>query len=125
MRIDNHKLIFNDDVLFLTGCQIMNKKRIVFIRKKYLLIFPTVVACVFTRAHAVSQMMTSCQGRSVTASCQASRQSVSGGSQTWDVDDGQWLIFSDMTNNTSGGAVFLQQSADFTIYPQNETGMTL
>lgn len=33
--------------------------------------------------------------------------------------------FSGMANNASGGAVFLQQSAEFTISPHNETGMTL
>lgn len=33
--------------------------------------------------------------------------------------------FSDMTNNASGGAVFLQQGAEFSLLPENETGMTL
>ena len=33
--------------------------------------------------------------------------------------------FSDMTNNASGGAVFLQQGAEFSLSPENETGMTL
>ncbi|EMQ5212614.1 AidA family protein, partial [Shigella flexneri] len=36
-----------------------------------------------------------------------------------------WLVFSDMTNNASGGAVFLQQGAEFSLLPENETGMTL
>ncbi|CAM3266101.1 autotransporter-associated beta strand repeat-containing protein [Shigella flexneri] len=30
-----------------------------------------------------------------------------------------------MTNNASGGAVFLQQGAEFSLLPENETGMTL
>lgn len=33
--------------------------------------------------------------------------------------------FSDMNNNASGGAVFLQQGAEFSLSPENETGMTL
>lgn len=32
--------------------------------------------------------------------------------------------FFDMTNNASGGAVFLQQGAEFSLLPENETGMT-
>jgi len=96
---------FNDGVLFLTGCQIMNKKWIVFIRKEYLLIFLAVVACAFTRANAASQIMPSCQGVNVIASCRASRQSLSGSTQVWNVADGQWLIFSSMKNDTSGGHI--------------------
>ncbi len=103
----------------------MNKKWIVFIRKEYLLIFLAVVACAFTRANAASQIMPSCQGVNVIASCRASRQSLSGSTQVWNVADGQWLIFSSMKNDTSGGAVFLQQGANFTLSAQDGTGMTL
>ncbi|EFC1526866.1 AIDA-I family autotransporter adhesin YfaL/EhaC [Escherichia ruysiae] len=103
----------------------MNKKWIIFIRKGYLLIFPAVVACVFTRANAASQILASCQGVNVSTSCLASRQSLSGSMQTWSVADGQWLIFSSMANDASGGAVFLQQGADFILSAQGGTGMTL
>ncbi len=103
----------------------MNKKWIVFIRKESLLIFLAVVACAFTRANAASQIMPSCQGVNVIASCRASRQSLSGSTQVWNVADGQWLIFSSMKNDTSGGAVFLQQGANFTLSAQDGTGMTL
>ncbi len=64
-------------------------------------------------------------GYDIKASCHASRQSLSGITQDWSVADGQWLVFSDMTNNASGGAVFLQQGAEFSLLPENETGMTL
>lgn len=65
------------------------------------------------------------RGYDIKASCHASRQSLSGITQDWSVADGQWLVFSDMTNNASGGAVFLQQGAEFSLLPENETGMTL
>lgn len=71
----------------------MNKKWIIFIRKGYLLIFPAVVACVFTRANAASQILASCQGVNVSTSCLASRQSLSGSMQTWSVADGHGLFF--------------------------------
>ncbi|WP_435625961.1 AIDA-I family autotransporter adhesin YfaL/EhaC [Escherichia ruysiae] len=103
----------------------MNKKWIIFIRKGYLLIFLAVVACVFTRANAASQILSSCQGVNVSTSCLASRQSLSGSMQTWSVADGQWLIFSSMANDASGGAVFLQQGADFILSAQGGTGMIL
>lgn len=79
----------------------------------------------FTRANAASQVLASCQGVNVTASCRASYQSLSGSTQTWNVADGQWLVFSSMANDASGGAVFLQQGADFTLSAQDGTGMTL
>ena len=68
------------------------------------------IASLFS-ANGVAAVTDSCQGYDVKASCQASRQSLSGITQDWSIADGQWLVFSDMTNNASGGAVFLQQGA--------------
>lgn len=82
------------------------------------------IASLFS-VNSVAEVLDSCQGYDIKASCQASRQSLSGITQDWSIADGQWVIFSGMANNASGGAVFLQQSAEFTISPQNETGMTL
>ena len=82
------------------------------------------IASLFS-ANGVAAVTDSCQGYDVKASCQASRQSLSGITQDWSIADGQWLVFSDMTNNASGGAVFLQQGAEFSLLPENETGMTL
>ncbi len=79
-----------------------NKKRRVFRRKGYLLILPPVLAWPAIQAHAVQ----TCQGDQVITSCQASRQSLSGGSANWRVADDQWLIFQNANENTSGGAVF-------------------
>ncbi|EKI52114.1 hypothetical protein ECN1_2361 [Escherichia coli N1] len=76
-------------------------------------------------ANGVAAAIDLCQGYDIKASCHASRQSLSGITQDWSVADGQWLVFSDMTNNASGGAVFLQQGAEFSLLPENETGMTL
>lgn len=81
------------------------------------------IASLFS-VNSVAEVLDSCQGYDIKASCQASRQSLSGITQDWSIADGQWVIFSGMANNASGGAVFLQQSAEFTISPQNETGMT-
>ena len=82
------------------------------------------IASLFS-ANGAAAVIDSCQGYDIKANCQASRQSLSGNMQDWSIADGQWLIFSGMANNASGGAVFLQHSAEFTISPQNETGMTL
>nr|WP_249420372.1 hypothetical protein [Escherichia fergusonii] len=82
------------------------------------------IASLFS-TNGIAAVIDSCQGYDIKASCQASRQSLSGITQDWSIADGQWVIFSGMANNASGGAVFLQQSAEFTISPQNETGMTL
>ncbi|MCJ8704668.1 hypothetical protein MWH01_37270, partial [Escherichia coli] len=98
--------------------------RIIFLRKEYLSLLPSMIASLFS-ANGVAAVIDSCQGYDIKASCHASRQSLSGNMQDWSIADGQWLIFSGMANNASGGAVFLQQSAEFTISPQNETGMTL
>ncbi|MDO1871254.1 hypothetical protein Q2366_26150, partial [Escherichia coli] len=67
----------------------------------------------------------SCQRYDIKASCHARKQSLSVYIQDWCLADGQWMIFSGMVNNASGGAVFLQHSAEFTISPQNEPVMTL
>lgn len=98
--------------------------RIISLRKEYLSLLPSMIASLFS-ANGAAAVIDSCQGYDIKASCQASRQSLSGNIQDWSIADGQWLIFSGMVNNASGGAVFLQHSAEFTISPQNETGMTL
>lgn len=98
--------------------------RIISLRKEYLSLLPSMIASLFS-ANGAAAVIDSCQEYDIKASCQASRQSLSGNMQDWSIADGQWLIFSGMANNASGGAVFLQQSAEFTISPQNETGMTL
>lgn len=98
--------------------------RIIFLRKEYLSLLPSMIASLFS-VNSVAEVLDSCRGYDIKASCQASRQSLSGITQDWSIADGQWVIFSGMANNASGGAVFLQQSAEFTISPQNETGMTL
>lgn len=98
--------------------------RIIFLRKEYLSLLPSMFASLFS-ANGVAAAIDLCQGYDIKASCHASRQSLSGITQDWSVADGQWLVFSDMTNNTSGGAVFLQQGAEFSLLPENETGMTL
>ncbi|EPC6920802.1 AIDA-I family autotransporter adhesin YfaL/EhaC [Escherichia coli] len=98
--------------------------RIIFLRKEYLSLLPSMIASLFS-ANGVAAAIDSCQGYDIKASCHASRQSLSGITQDWSIADGQWLVFSDMTNNASGGAVFLQQGAEFSLSPENETGMTL
>ncbi|EFJ3803379.1 TPA: hypothetical protein N6456_003921, partial [Escherichia coli] len=98
--------------------------RIIFLRKEYLSLLPSMIASLFS-VNSIAEVLDSCQGYDIKASCQASRQSLSGITQDWSIADGQWVIFSGMANNASGGAVFLQQSAEFTISPHNETGMTL
>ncbi|EEU1435242.1 AIDA-I family autotransporter adhesin YfaL/EhaC [Escherichia coli] len=98
--------------------------RIIFLRKEYLSLLPSMIASLFS-ANGVAAVIDSCQGYDIKASCHASRQSLSGFTQDWSIADGQWLFFSDMTNNASGGAVFLQQEAEFSLSPENETGMTL
>ncbi len=98
--------------------------RIIFLRKEYLSLLPSMIASLFS-ANGVAAVTDLCQGYDIKASCHASRQSLSGITQDWSVADGQWLVFSDMTNNASGGAVFLQQGAEFSLLPENETGMTL
>lgn len=98
--------------------------RIIFLRKEYLSLLPSMIASLFS-ANGVAAVIDSCQGYDIKASCHASRQSLSGFTQDWSIADGQWLVFSDMTNNASGGAVFLQQEAEFSLSPENETGMTL
>lgn len=98
-----------------------NKKRRVFRRKGYLLILPPVLAWPAIQAQAVQ----TCQGDQVITSCQASRQSLSGGSANWRVADDQWLIFQNANENTSGGAVFLAGGASFSASPKNNNGMTL
>lgn len=98
--------------------------RIIFLRKAYLSLLPSMFASLFS-ANGVAAAIDLCQGYDIKASCHASRQSLSGITQDWSVADGQWLVFSDMTNNASGGAVFLQQGAEFSLLPENETGMTL
>lgn len=82
------------------------------------------IASLFS-VNSVAEVLDSCQGYDIKASCQASRQSLSGITQDWSIADGQWVIFSGMANNASGGAVFLQQGAEFSLSPENETGMTL
>ncbi|MEJ1748781.1 AIDA-I family autotransporter adhesin YfaL/EhaC [Escherichia coli] len=98
--------------------------RIIFLRKEYLSLLQSMFASLFS-ANGVAAAIDLCQGYDIKASCHASRQSLSGITQDWSVADGQWLVFSDMTNNASGGAVFLQQGAEFSLLPENETGMTL
>ncbi|HFV5147429.1 TPA: AIDA-I family autotransporter adhesin YfaL/EhaC [Escherichia coli] len=98
--------------------------RIIFLRKEYLSLLLSMFASLFS-ANGVAAAIDLCQGYDIKASCHASRQSLSGITQDWSVADGQWLVFSDMTNNASGGAVFLQQGAEFSLLPENETGMTL
>lgn len=98
--------------------------RIIFLRKEYLSLLPSMFASLFS-ANGVAAAIDLCQGYDIKASCHASRQSLSGITQDWSVADGQWLVFSDMTNNASRGAVFLQQGAEFSLLPENETGMTL
>ncbi|HBH5133465.1 TPA: AIDA-I family autotransporter YfaL, partial [Escherichia coli] len=98
--------------------------RIIFLRKEYLSLLPSMIASLFS-ANGVAAAIDLCQGYDIKASCHASRQSLSGITQVWSIADGQWLVFSDMINNASGGAVFLQQGAEFTLSPENETGMTL
>lgn len=98
--------------------------RVIFLRKEYLSLLPSMIASLFS-ANGVAAAIDLCQGYDIKASCHASRQSLSGITQVWSIADGQWLVFSDMTNNASGGAVFLQQGAEFTLSPENETGMTL
>lgn len=98
--------------------------RIIFLRKEYLSLLPSMIASLFS-ANGFAAAIDLCQGYDIKASCHASRQSLSGITQDWSVADGQWLVFSDMTNNASGGAVFLQQGAEFSLLPENETGMTL
>ena len=98
--------------------------RIIFLRKEYLSLLPSMIASLFS-ANGVAAVIDSCQGYDIKASCHASRQSLSGITQDWSIADGQWLVFSDMNNNASGGAVFLQQGAEFSLSPENETGMTL
>ncbi len=98
-----------------------NKKQRVFRRKGYLLILPPVLAWPAIQAQAVQ----TCQGDQVITSCQASRQSLSGGSANWLVADDQWLIFQNANENTSGGAVFLAGGASFSASPKNNNGMTL
>ena len=98
--------------------------RIIFLRKEYLSLLPSMIAYLFS-ANGVAAAIDLCQGYDIKASCHASRQSLSSFTQDWSIADGQWLVFSDMTNNASGGAVFLQQGAEFSLSPENETGMTL
>ncbi|EFG7939166.1 TPA: AIDA-I family autotransporter adhesin YfaL/EhaC [Escherichia coli] len=98
--------------------------RIIFLRKEYLSLLPSMIASLFS-ANGVAAAIDLCQGYDIKASCHASRQSLSSFTQDWSIADGQWLVFSDMTNNASGGAVFLQQGAEFSLSPENETGMTL
>ncbi|EMD8583268.1 AIDA-I family autotransporter adhesin YfaL/EhaC [Escherichia coli] len=98
--------------------------RIIFLCKEYLSLLPSMIASLFS-ANGVAAVIDSCQGYDIKASCHASRQSLSGITQDWSIADGQWLVFSDMNNNASGGAVFLQQGAEFSLSPENETGMTL
>ena len=69
------------------------------------------IASLFS-ANGAAAVIDSCQGYDIKASCQASRQSLSGNIQDWSIADGQWLIFSGMVNNTSGGAVFLQHRSE-------------
>ena len=94
--------------------------RIIFLRKEYLSLLPSMIASLFS-ANGFAAAIDLCQGYDIKASCHASRQSLSGITQDWSVADGQWLVFSDMTNNASGGAVFLQQGAEFSLLPENET----
>ncbi|HGT5530042.1 TPA: AIDA-I family autotransporter adhesin YfaL/EhaC [Escherichia coli] len=98
--------------------------RIIFLRKEYLSLLPSMIASLFS-TNGIAAVIDSCQGYDIKASCQASRQSLSGNMQDWSIADGQWVIFSGMANNASGGAVFLQQGAEFSLSPENETGMTL
>ena len=98
--------------------------RIIFLRKEYLSLLPSMIASLFS-TNGIAAVIDSCQGYDIKASCQASRQSLSGITQDWSIADGQWVIFSGMANNASGGAVFLQQGAEFSLLPENETGMTL
>ena len=71
--------------------------RIIFLRKEYLSLLPSMIASLFS-ANGVAAVTDSCQGYDVKASCQASRQSLSG---------------------------ITQQGAEFSLLPENETGMTL
>ncbi|HHK9240905.1 TPA: hypothetical protein ACQZFE_000996, partial [Escherichia coli] len=72
--------------------------RIIFLRKEYLSLLPSMIASLFS-ANDVAAAIDLCQGYDIKASCHASRQSLSGITQVWSIADGQWLVFSDMTNN--------------------------
>ncbi|MGG8980236.1 hypothetical protein ACQ9AP_26880, partial [Escherichia coli] len=50
--------------------------RIIFLRKEYLSLLPSMIASLFS-ANGVAAVTDSCQGYDVKASCQASRQSLS------------------------------------------------
>lgn len=89
--------------------------RIIFLRKEYLSLLPSMIASLFS-ANGVAAVTDSCQGYDVKASCQASRQSLSGITQDWSIADGQWLVFSDMTNNASGGPYFCNKERNFHYY---------
>lgn len=102
-----------------------NKEWRIFKRKGFLLILPPMLAGPLMQAEAMVQVTQACQGYNVTSSCHASRQNISGRNTAWQVSDGQWLIFSDMTNNASGGAVFLAGGAGFSVAPEGDSGMAL
>lgn len=97
--------------------------RIIFLRKEYLSLLPSMIASLFS-ANGVAAAIDLCgdmiSKRVVTPAGKAFQ--ALRGSGVSPMGNG-W--FSDMTNNASGGAVFLQQGAEFTLSPENETGMTL
>ncbi len=86
--------------------------RIIFLRKEYLSLLPSMIASLFS-ANGVAAVIDSCQGYDIKASCHASRQSLSGITQDWSIADGQWLVFSDMTNNAAVGPYFCNKERSF------------
>ncbi|MEH4484298.1 hypothetical protein POX69_18970, partial [Escherichia coli] len=66
--------------------------RIIFLRKEYLSLLPSMIASLFS-ANGVAAVTDSCQGYDVKASCQASRQSLSGITQDWGNDSNLLIVF--------------------------------
>lgn len=97
--------------------------RIIFLRKEYLSLLPSMIASLFS-ANGVAAVIDSCQGYDIKASCHASRQSLSGITQDWSIADGQWLVFRIWTITPAVGPYFATR-AEFSLSPENETGMTL
>lgn len=97
--------------------------RIIFLRKEYLSLLPSMIASLFS-ANGVAAVTDSCQGYDVKASCQASRQSLSGITQDWSIADGQWLVFRIWPITPAVGPYFATRSG-ISLLPENETGMTL
>ena len=89
--------------------------RIIFLRKEYLSLLPSMIASLFS-ANGVAAAIDLCQGYDIKASCHASRQSLSGITQDWSVADGQWLVFSDMTIMPAEEPYFCNKERNFHYY---------